>query len=79
VAPVLLYVSTAVGASTAAGTETAVWICLAIAAAGAVATAAVFVLGAGRLQVPDLETRTHGEPAWDSTPLLARLRGKPDA
>ena len=75
VAPVLLYVSTAVGASTAGGTETAVWICLAIAAA----TAAVFVLGAERLQVPDLETWTHGEPAWDSTPLLARLRGKPDA
>jgi hypothetical protein len=79
VAPVLLYVSAAVGPGAAAGTETAVCICLAIAAAGAAATAAVFVLGAQRLQVPDLETWTHGEPAWDSTPLLARLRGKPDA
>ena len=30
VAPVLLYLSTAIGGSAAAGTETAIWICLGI-------------------------------------------------
>lgn len=78
-APILLYISTAVGASAAAGTRAAIWICLIIAAAGALATIAVFALGGERLQVPDLETWTRGEPAWDSTPLLARLRGKKQA
>jgi MFS family permease len=78
VAPILLYLSTAVGASMTAGTQTAIWICLAIAAGGVLATVAVFVLGAERLQAPDLETWTHGEPAWESTPLLGRLRGKKD-
>ncbi len=77
VAPILLYLATAIGASAAAGTQTAIWICLAIAAAGALVTLAIFVLGAGRLQVPDLETwSTRGEPAWESPPLLSRLRGK---
>jgi hypothetical protein len=38
---------------------------------------ALFVLGGERLQAPDLKTWTHdGEVAWDSTPLLARLRDK---
>jgi MFS family permease len=78
VAPILLYLATAVGASMAAGTQTAVWICLAIAAGGVLATVAIFVLGAERLQAPDLETWTHGEAAWESTPLLGRLRGKKD-
>ena len=38
----------------------------------------VFILGAERLQAPDLETWTHCEPAWESTPLFSRLRGKED-
>jgi MFS family permease len=77
VAPILLYLATAVGATAAAGTRVAIWICLAIAAAGTLATIALFVLGGGRLQVPDLETWSEeGEPAWESPPLLARLRGK---
>jgi hypothetical protein len=76
VAPVLLYLATAVGGGAAAGTQTAIWICLAIAAGGALVTIALFVLGGERLQAPDLETWTDGEPAWDSTPLLSRLRGK---
>ena len=37
----------------------------------------LFVLGGQRLQAPDLETWSgDGELAWDSRPLLARLRGK---
>jgi hypothetical protein len=35
------------------------------------------VLGGERRQAPDLKTwADDGELAWDSTPLLARLRGK---
>lgn len=78
VAPILLYLATAIGATAAAGTQAAIWICLAIAAGGLLVTLAIFVLGAERLQDPDLETWTHGEPAWESTPLFSRLRGKKD-
>lgn len=38
----------------------------------------LFILGAERLQAPDLESWTQGEPAWESTPLFSRLRGKKD-
>jgi MFS family permease len=76
VAPVLLYLATVIGGGAAAGTEAAIWICLAIVAGGALVIGALFFLGGERLQVPDLETWAHGEPAWDSTPLFSRLRGK---
>ena len=56
VAPILLYLATVIGPSAAAGTRTAIWICLAIAVGGVLVTLAVFVLGGGRLQAPDLET-----------------------
>ena len=80
VAPILLYLATVIGPSAAAGTRTAIWICLAIAVGGVLVTLAVFVLGGGRLQAPDLETwQNDGEPAWESPPLLARLRGKKPA
>jgi hypothetical protein len=40
-------------------------------------TVTLFVLGGERLQAFDLKTWTDdGELAWDSTPLLVRLRGK---
>jgi MFS family permease len=76
VAPVLLYLATVIGGSAAAGTQAAIWICLAIAAGAGLVIVAVFVLGGERLQTPDLETWTDGEPAWESTPLFSRLRGK---
>jgi MFS family permease len=77
VAPILLYLASAVGGSPAAGTETAIWICLAIAAGGALASLAVFILGGERLQAPDLKAwNDEGEPAWESTPLFGRLRGR---
>jgi hypothetical protein len=44
-----------------------------------VATLAVFILGGERLQTPDLESWTNGEPAWESTSLFSRLRGKKSA
>ncbi|MCU1491145.1 MAG: Drug resistance transporter EmrB/QacA subfamily [Acidimicrobiaceae bacterium] len=78
VAPVLIYLSTVFGGSKVGGIRDAVWICLGISAAGGLVTTAVFVLGGGRLQIPDLERwQEHGEPAWVSPPLLARLSGRP--
>ena len=74
VAPILLFLATAIGASAAAGLHAAIWICLGIAVAGAVAAVALYTLGGGRLPAPDLERWTDGEPAWASPPLLARLR-----
>lgn len=77
VAPVLLYLATAVGTSQMAGLRVSVWICLVIAAGGALLVTVLFVLGGGRLRTPDLERWAGGEPAWTSPPLLGRLRQPP--
>jgi hypothetical protein len=79
VAPILLYLATAIGTSPAAGTRTAIWICLAITIGGVVSATALFVLSGGRLQKPDLERWTEGEPAWNSPPLLSGLNRHPPA
>jgi hypothetical protein len=76
VAPILLYLATAIGASAAGGIRAAVWICLVIAAAGGLTAIALFALGGGGLQTPDIARWNEGEPAWDSPPLLARFRGQ---
>lgn len=77
VAPVLLFLATAVGTSPIAGIRISVWICLGIAAGGALLVMILFVLGGGRLPRPDLERWAGGEPAWTSPPVLARLRRTP--
>lgn len=74
VAPILLYPATVISSSATAGLHAAIWICLGIAAAGRVA---LYVLVGGRLPTPDLDAWTSGEPAWESPPLLARLRRPP--
>jgi MFS family permease len=79
VAPILLYLATAIGTSPAAGTRSAIWICLAITIGGVVSATALFVLSGGRLQKPDLERWTEGEPAWNSPPLLSGLNRHPPA
>lgn len=76
-APILLYLATAIGASLAAGTRAVTWICLALAAGGALTAAAVFTVTGGRLQTPDLERWGVGEPAWYSPPLRRHHRGRP--
>jgi MFS family permease len=75
--PVLLYLATAIGTSQMAGIRASVWICLLIAAGGALLVTVLFVLGGGRLRTPDLERWAGGEPAWTSPPLLGRLRQPP--
>jgi hypothetical protein len=74
VAPILLYLATVIGASPAAGIRAAIWICLAIAVGGVLVALGIFVLGGGRLQAPDLDAWSDGERAWESPPLLGRLR-----
>lgn len=74
VAPILLYLATVLGTTQQAGLRAAIWICLALAGGGAVSAATVFRLGGGRLQTPDLQRWTEGEPAWDSPPLPGRAR-----
>ena len=77
VAPVLLYLATAIGTSLLAGIRVSAWICLVIATGGALLATLLFVLGSGRLQTPDLARWAGGEPAWMSPPLLGRLRRAP--
>ncbi|WP_037911151.1 MFS transporter [Actinacidiphila yeochonensis] len=78
VAPVLLYVAGTVGHGLDDGTRTALWICFAIAVAGAVVGVALYVLGRVRPPTPSVEGWLSGErTGWDSPPLFARLtRGK---
>jgi hypothetical protein len=66
-----------VGASPAAGTTTAIWVCLGITAGGALVGLYLYVLGREPLQAPDLERWEAGEePAWRSPPLPAGIRGE---
>ena len=74
IAPILLFLASTLAVSAAVGTKDAILICLGIAGLGGLGAAAIFWLGRGRLQVPDLESWQEGTPAWDSPPLFARLR-----
>jgi hypothetical protein len=75
-APIILHLATTVGGSPAAGLQAAVWVCFAIACAGALFSIYVFILGRGRLQRPDTSHwEETGEPAWYSPPLAAGIRG----
>jgi MFS family permease len=75
VAPILVFLSTILAGSSRAGIIGAIWICLGIAVLGTLAAAALFLAGQRSLQTPDLDRwQEQGEPAWESRPLLARLR-----
>ena len=73
VAPILLALATALGPAKT-GIRDATWICLGIAGGGCLLAIAVCWLGGNRLPTPDLERWNSGEPAWESPPLLSRLR-----
>jgi len=77
-APLLLHLAMTVAPNPTAGINTAVWVCFGIAAGGGLFAAYLFVLGRARLQRPDLERWQGGEdPAWESPPLAAGIRGRP--
>jgi hypothetical protein len=69
--------ATTVARTPSAGIATSVWVCLGIAAGGGLFATCVTVIGRARLQRPDLERWEQGdEPAWDSPPLAAAIRGR---
>jgi MFS family permease len=68
--PLLLHMSETVGATPAAGIESAVWVAFGIALVGAVVAISIWVVGRARLQRPDIEPWLAGEkPAIESPPL----------
>ena len=76
-APLLAHLAATVAATPAAGTQIAIWVCLGIAAGGGLFALYLLVLGRARLQRPDLGRWDQGEePAWESPPLLAGIRGE---
>jgi MFS family permease len=75
IAPIFVYVAATVGSSTIVGTEIALWIGFGLAVGGALVGVALYALGGARPQAPDIDRFLAGEnPAWDSPPLLSRLR-----
>jgi len=73
--PIILHLAMTTGGSPAAGIQIAVWVCFAIVVTGALVSLYVFILGRGRLQVPNISRWDQsGEPAWDSPPLAAGIR-----
>lgn len=75
IAPVLLHFATTLTGTPTPAMSTALWICFALAAGGAVAAAGLYRLGRVRPPAPSLQRWMGGqEPAWDSPPLLAAIR-----
>jgi hypothetical protein len=69
--------SETVGASPAAGIESAIWVAFGIALVGAVAAAAIWIAGRARLQRPDIAPWLEGEkPAIESPPLGGSRAGR---
>jgi MFS family permease len=76
IAPILLHVAATAGGGAAAGTRTALWIAFAISIGGALVGVYLYVLGRVRPPTPDVDRWLGGqEPAWESPPLLAGIRG----
>lgn len=75
VAPILVFLAGILGSGPAAGVRDALWICVGIAAVGFVGAVLLHLTGSRGLQAPDLERwQGQGEQAWESPPLLARVR-----
>lgn len=74
VAPILIYLVDVLGTTKTAGMRGSLWICLGLAAFGFLGGVALYTSGRRGLQAPDLERWQEDEPAWQSPPLLSRLR-----
>lgn len=78
IAPIMLHFALTIGLGASAGTTTALWVCFGISAGGALVGVGLYALGRVRPAAPALDRWFAGrEPAWDSPPLLAALRGHP--
>lgn len=75
VAPILAFLATSLASTPVAATTVALWICLGIASAGFIGGTAFYLAGKGALEPPDVrQWRGEDEPAWNSPPMLSRLR-----
>jgi len=75
IAPIFVHLAATTGGSLAGGTGIALWIGLGLAVGGAAIGVAIYALSGARPQAAQLETFLQGiTPAWDSPPLLARVR-----
>jgi MFS family permease len=73
IAPILVHIALTIGSDPASGTSTALWICFALSAGGALVGVGLYVLGGKRPPTPSVERwRSGAEPGWDSPPLFAR-------
>jgi MFS family permease len=76
--PLLLHLAETVGGDPVTGLRTASWIAFGLPLGGAVLVLAIFLLGHGRLQAPDIEPWVAGDkPAIESHPVMAAARGMP--
>jgi len=78
VAPVLLHFAVTLAGLPTAAMGTALWICFAVSAGGALAGVALYLLGGVRPSAPKVQPwRDHVGSAWPSPPLLAAVRPGP--
>ena len=78
VAPIFVHFAVATGGGLDAGTAIALWIGLGLAIGGALIGIVIYLLSGARPQRPDLDRFLAGlEPAWESPPLLAKVRRRP--
>ncbi|MGH3168492.1 MAG: hypothetical protein ACRDN0_21755 [Trebonia sp.] len=76
VVPILLHFATTATGRPTASMGTALWICFGLSAGGALAGIVLCLLGRARTATPALDVWMRGqEPAWQSPPLLAAVRG----
>lgn len=75
IAPIFVYFASTISGNLDEGTGIVLWIGLGLAIAGAAIGVGIYALSGARPQKPDLEQFLSGtDPAWDSPPLLARIR-----
>jgi hypothetical protein len=75
VAPIFIHFAAATGGGLDAGTAIALWIGLGLAVGGAIIGIGIYALSGARPQKPDLDRFLAGrDPAWESPPLLSRVR-----
>jgi MFS family permease len=78
IAPIFVYFASTISGSLDEGTSIVLWIGLGLAIAGAIIGVAIYALSGARPQTPDLDEFLDGTaPAWESPPLLARVRSRP--
>ncbi|MGA2755985.1 MAG: MFS transporter [Solirubrobacteraceae bacterium] len=75
IAPIFAHLASTVGGSLDNGTATALWVGFAVAISGAILGVAIYVFSGARPQTPDIDGFLAGAgAAWQSPPLLAKLR-----